>query len=242
MEETIYIIIVSYFAIGAVAFGLIGRQKNRGERKQIWAKYGTYVLIVHALYGSIYFGPHYFSYLALLIVIIGYYELLKTGWKNPEQPHRYFLPLSVIGYTLLVVPFLIFSMMDQGVLYFIFVVVTVFDAFSQISGQLLGGKKLLPSVSPRKTIAGSAGGALIALITSVFIRGLINTGWLPALFISVIIIIFALLGDLLASWFKRQYKVKDFGSLLPGHGGFLDRFDSLIPGGAAVSVFNSLLL
>lgn len=242
MEETIYIIIVSYFAAGAVAFGLIGRRKSSNERKQIWAKYGTYVLIVHALFGSIYFGPHYFFYLALLIVTVGYYELLKTGWNNPERPHRYFLPLSFIGYTLLVVPFLIFSMMDHGVLYFVFVVVTVFDAFSQISGQLLGGKKLIPSVSPRKTITGSAGGALIALITSVFIRDLISAGWLPALFFSVIIIIFALLGDLLASWFKRQYKVKDFGSLLPGHGGFLDRFDSLIPGGAAVSLFNGLII
>ncbi len=248
MEGVLYQVILGYFVLGAIAFAFIGRGKSREQKKEIWLKYGTYVIIIHALFGSIYFGPHYFSYLAFLFVAVGYTELIKVWWAGRahrkikgSHPKPYFFFLSVVCYTILALPFLLFSFSDRGALYFVFAVVTVFDAFSQISGQLLGGKKLIPSVSPRKTIAGSAGGAFFALVTAIFLVGFINTGRGSALLFSAIIVIFALLGDLLASYYKRQYDVKDFGSLLPGHGGFLDRFDSLIAGGAVMYFLNSLM-
>ncbi len=262
MEGLLYRIIVVYFVLGAIAFAFIGRGKSRDQKKEIWLKYGTYVIIIHAMFGSIYYGWYFFSILAFLIVAVGYTELIKVWWSgrmragivektrgvNEENRKVHGLPaghgffiLSVVCYTILAVPFLLFSFSAQGFLYFLFVVVTIFDAFSQISGQLLGGKKLIPSVSPRKTIAGLAGGGLVALTTAVFLGGFINAGWISALLLSSIIVIFALMGDLLASYYKRKYDVKDFGSLLPGHGGFLDRFDSLIAGGAAMYLFINLM-
>ncbi len=241
MEQILYKIILGYFVLGGIAFALINRGKSKEKKRGVWTKYGTYFIIIHVLFASIYFGPRYFSYLAILIVAAGCFELIKIRRQKGPHPGQHFFPLSFIVYTLLAIPFLLFSFSGQGPLYFVFLVVTVFDAFSQISGQLLGGNKLIPSVSPRKTIAGLAGGVVIALITAGFFRELISASWGSALYISGIIVIFALLGDLLASYYKRQFVVKDFGSLLPGHGGFLDRFDSLIPGGAAMYILNNFL-
>ena len=241
MEGLIYRIILGYFVLGAVAFALASRNKPREKKKETWAKFGTYFLIIHILFGSIYFGPPLFTIAGTLIVIAGYMELARTAARNQTQQTSRFLFVSIGIYTALAIPFLLFTFLDQSLLFFTFIVVAVFDAFSQISGQLIGGKKLIPSVSPQKTISGTAGGSAMAILTAIFTRELTGGQWPTALFFAAIIIIFALLGDLLASYFKRQYKIKDFGNSLPGHGGFLDRFDSLLPGGAAVFCLNLLL-
>ena len=241
MELLIYIIILIYFALGALAFAWISRNKGRERKREIWAKFGTYFLIIHILFGSIYFGPPYFSVVALLLVAAGYMELTRVHVSRSMKSSWFFVG-SMGVFTLLALPFVFFSFQDKSYLYFVFVVVSVFDAFSQISGQIIGGKRLMPSVSPKKTVSGFIGGTALAVVTALLIRGFIDATWIHALFYSISITIFALLGDLLASYYKRQYKVKDFSNLLPGHGGFLDRFDSLIPGGAAMFVINIIVL
>jgi phosphatidate cytidylyltransferase len=94
----------------------------------------------------------------------------------------------------------------------------------------LGKNKLWPEISPKKTIEGFIGGILIAcIIPLVFIyKGYINESLLKLLMITVIISIAGQFGDLIQSAFKRHYNIKDSGHILPGHGGILDRFDSLI--------------
>ncbi len=241
MERLIYTIILIYFALGAIAFAWISRNKRRERKREIWAKFGTYFLIIHVLFGSIYFGPPYFSVVALLLVAAGYTELTRVHLNHPLKGSGFFL-VALGVFTLLALPFVLFSFMAKPYLYFVFVVVSVFDAFSQISGQIMGGKRLMPSVSPKKTISGFIGGTALAIATALLMRGLIDASWTQALLYSINITIFALLGDLLASYFKRQHKIKDFSNLLPGHGGFLDRFDSLIPGGAAMFIINIISL
>lgn len=241
MERTLYLAILVYFVLGAIAFAIIGMRKDPGGRREIWAKYITYFLIIHALFAGIYFGPHYFALIAALIAIAGYVELAGV-WLRSERGRRIGLfLLSLLIYTLFVIPFILFSLSEKPVLYFAFIVVSVFDAFSQISGQLWGKKKLIPRVSPRKTLGGFVGGAILAMITGGLIGGLLSIVWPKALFFAAIIIIFAFWGDFLASYYKRHFNVKDFGKLLPGHGGFLDRFDSLIPGGAAMYLLIQML-
>ncbi len=238
MEQILYYVILAYFILGAIAFYLIARKKSLAEKKNTWAKYFTYLLIIHALYGSIYFGPPYFSLLAVVIVLAGYTELARVRWKFGSFGHNRLFILSLLIFSLFAIPFILFSFEAKPVLYFVFVVVAVFDAFSQISGQLWGRKKLAPSISPGKTVGGLVGGGLLAIITGGLMSGLSDTSLTKSLLFSTIIVIFALCGDLLASWYKRQFGVKDFGNILPGHGGFLDRFDSLIPGGAAMYILN----
>lgn len=121
---------------------------------------------------------------------------------------------------------------DFKYIFFMFIIIWITDSFAYFTGMLLGKRKLAPRVSPKKTIEGSLGGSFFAILVSL----VINYKFDVFINISPVllgIIIFTLtlvsqLGDLFESSIKRIYNVKDSGKILPGHGGFLDRFDSTI--------------
>jgi phosphatidate cytidylyltransferase len=107
------------------------------------------------------------------------------------------------------------------------------DIFAYVVGKAIGKTKLMPSVSPNKTVEGSLGGVVFAIITTAimmlfFNKGALDVSLVKMLFLALVFSIFGQLGDLVESSIKRQYGVKDSGKLLPGHGGILDRFDSLL--------------
>lgn len=110
-----------------------------------------------------------------------------------------------------------------------FILVWVNDTFAYLVGKNFGKQKLFPSVSPKKTVEGFLGGLFFSCIASYFIANFTNvldpTNWL---ILSIIISVFGTLGDLIESKFKRQAQVKDSGVIMPGHGGLLDRLDSII--------------
>ena len=103
------------------------------------------------------------------------------------------------------------------------------DIFAYLTGKLLGKHKLFPRISPGKTIEGSVGGLVFAIITGAVFGHYVE--WLPiptAIGMAAIAVVFGTLGDLCESMLKRQAGVKDSGKLIPGHGGILDRFDSVM--------------
>ena len=110
-----------------------------------------------------------------------------------------------------------------------FILVWVNDTFAYLVGKNFGKQKLFPSVSPKKTVEGFLGGLFFACITSYFIAEysytLRFTYWL---ILAIIVSVFGTIGDLIESKFKRQAGVKDSGVIMPGHGGLLDRLDSII--------------
>lgn len=120
-----------------------------------------------------------------------------------------------------------------NVAYFIYLllITTMTDSFALFTGMLIGKHKLAPEISPKKTIEGAIGGSLMGtVISTAFYVTVINTN-VPLVF--VILITLALtavgqVGDLAFSAIKRYYGQKDFSDLIPGHGGILDRFDSLV--------------
>lgn len=110
----------------------------------------------------------------------------------------------------------------------------VTDACAYFTGRLFGKHKLAPDVSPKKTVEGSIGGTVLcaaAFALTGFIVSLIDTGVTPNyiyLIISgLIIAVISQAGDLIMSVIKRHYGIKDFGNIFPGHGGMLDRMDSV---------------
>lgn len=111
----------------------------------------------------------------------------------------------------------------------IFILIWVNDSFAYLVGRTLGRHKLFPSVSPKKTIEGFLGGLFFAILTAYFLEKyepILNP--LQWMILATVIVIAGSIGDLVESKLKRTAGVKDSGGLLPGHGGMLDRLDSLI--------------
>lgn len=111
----------------------------------------------------------------------------------------------------------------------LFALLWVNDTFAYLTGRLLGKHKLFERISPGKTIEGSIGGLLFTMVGVIVFSHYV--AWLPmktAIGMGLIAVIFGTLGDLCESMLKRQAGVKDSGKLIPGHGGILDRFDSVL--------------
>ena len=118
---------------------------------------------------------------------------------------------------------------DYRIILGIFILVWINDSFAYISGILFGKHKLFKKISPKKTWEGFTGGLLFTLtggyILSKFFHGIQTTDWIV---IALLISVFGTYGDLTESMFKRNLDIKDSGNLIPGHGGILDRIDSLL--------------
>lgn len=124
-----------------------------------------------------------------------------------------------------------------------FILVWVNDSFAYIVGKNFGRQKLFPSISPKKTVEGFLGGLLFSCISSYFISAYMDetlsfTSWL---ILAIIVSVFGTLGDLIESKFKRQADVKDSGVIMPGHGGLLDRLDSIIFAAPFIYLFLRIL-
>lgn len=103
------------------------------------------------------------------------------------------------------------------------------DSFAFLIGKNFGKNKLFPSVSPKKTIEGLIGGLIFSLLTGLLISKFnLDFSMFNWLTISVIVSLIGTIGDLVESKFKRQANIKDSGNIMPGHGGILDRLDSLL--------------
>jgi phosphatidate cytidylyltransferase len=104
------------------------------------------------------------------------------------------------------------------------------DSGAYFIGKSMGKKKLWPEISPNKTVEGSIGGVVCAVVVAVLfgIFSSINAMILELIGITIVLSVFGQIGDLVESAFKRHFNVKDSGNILPGHGGILDRFDSLL--------------
>jgi phosphatidate cytidylyltransferase len=108
------------------------------------------------------------------------------------------------------------------------------DIFAYFTGYFFGKHKLIPEISPKKTIEGSIGGILFCIL-AFLLFGLIvsaQTTTVPNYIglgaLGLLVSVFAQIGDLFASLLKREHNIKDFGNIFPGHGGIMDRFDSVI--------------
>ena len=115
-----------------------------------------------------------------------------------------------------------------------FLIAWLTDTFAYFTGFFIGKHKLIPKVSPKKTIEGSIGGIVGAIVIVILYQYIcskiliIEPNYIKGTIIAIVCSIASQFGDLAASCIKREHDVKDFGNIMPGHGGVLDRFDSVI--------------
>lgn len=233
MIAPFYAVLISYFVLGGVLTWYINKKKEADVRRQSWLKYWTYFVIVNGLFVSILTNEPLFRVICGVILIFGLFELIKVTIKT----RKYLVGgISVCLFLFLALGFLGFSGLSGKVLFFTFFITVVFDAISQLSGQLLGKQKLVPKISPNKTVEGFVGGLLVAVLTSLLFGDLLEVSAGYSALLGLGVALFAFLGDLSASFCKRCFGVKDFSNWIPGHGGFLDRFDSFLAAGAFVYI------
>lgn len=124
---------------------------------------------------------------------------------------------------------------------FLFLVVWSTDTFAYLAGRLIGGPKLAPAISPKKTWAGLIFGVGAATLAGWYFASWIGSPPITLALLACVLAIISQLGDLAESALKRRFDIKDSSQLIPGHGGFLDRLDSLIPVAMAATLFALLM-
>ena len=187
-------------------------------------------------------SDHYWMFLPIAIAQFApSFMTDRSTWRE--------LSLRALGIVLLPLSFYLLSTPEvrafdrNGVLLF-FILLWTSDTMAYVTGRLIGRTKLWERVSPKKTWEGFIGGALFACGVGYFWAESLAFNPLTAALMGLVIAIFGTLGDLLESSLKRGAGIKDSGGLLPGHGGFLDRFDGVMLAAPAVYlfllIFNSL--
>ena len=171
-----------------------------------------------------------FKVLGIILLIYGCLLLRNHKSKDFNVEKCFYLIGATILLDLSFATLIILRNMSLLYFVYLFLITIMTDTFAQSTGMLFGKHKI-NEISPNKTWEGCLGGAFFGvLISSLFYLFFINQdiNVFLLIFVSLILSIFGQLGDLFFSQIKRNYKIKDFSNIMPGHGGILDRFDSVI--------------
>lgn len=192
------------------------------------------VMIIYALSyfyatGKLEISPLF--WLAPFLVSLGIAELYNKDGETLQNVSN-----AVMGLVYVVLPFSLTNiMLNEGgeyngiILLAVFLLIWVNDSFAYLFGVSFGKHRLWERISPKKSWEGFIGGGLCTIALSWFIAKVYFADlFLEMIGLAVIVVIFGTFGDLFESQIKRRFDVKDSGTSLPGHGGFLDRFDSFL--------------
>jgi len=231
----------TYIQIAALLLSLMGLYEFyhafRQAGYQPSAKLGyTFTILLYGL-GFIEAGPTFY----IGVVFMFLYTVLIY---NVLSKHEAILDMSLtfLGFFYVAFSFfhvaLIASVDTNFFIWYIFILAWGSDTFAYFVGKFFGKRKLIEHVSPKKTVEGSVGGLLGATLCSVLFAYFFKPEFVPfAIFLGLIGSVLAQSGDLIASKIKRYCGIKDFGKIMPGHGGVLDRFDSIILTGPFIYYF-----
>ena len=175
------------------------------------------------------------EYYFLIFPIIMCIFLIKLYRPNDKKPFTS-IAFTILGIIYVALPFSLLSMLvyrygdyNSLILIGILLILWASDVGAYFAGTMFGRRKLFERISPKKSWEGSIGGTVLALIMALIVS--YYFGLLPLwqwIGVSLLIVVGGTYGDLVESLFKRSILIKDSGNLIPGHGGFLDRFDSLL--------------
>jgi phosphatidate cytidylyltransferase len=230
----------SYFAIvTALIMGMAAWEWSKLIGLKTKSRRAFYLLFFWSIfYPSYFLPPLTILWLALCWWLFAFYLILKYP-KVESEFSQGWLIRGLSGWLVLLPFWIAINLLHKSShssLLMVLCLVWAIDIGSFFAGKLFGRHKLAPQISPNKTIEGACGGMILALITAIAFSYFSSNDlmhWQKWIII-IITACFSIVGDLLESILKRIAQVKDSGSLLPGHGGILDRIDSLT---AAVPIF-----
>lgn len=212
----------------------------------------TSVILLFILSISLFFNKYIWLFVLILcslVLFIEFNNLTNTIWKNKKS---IFVSINIFSLLFLVIfIFVSYNIYSKPPILILFIIlICIFsDTGGYIIGNLIGGRKLT-KISPKKTISGSIGSFIFSLLPIVIlwiyyqnnlVRNFITDSYLKLIPVCLFLCLICQLGDLFISYFKRKANVSDTGSILPGHGGLLDRIDGVIFVLPAAYIIKSIL-
>lgn len=217
---------------GACAISVIGlfefyrSFKGKNISPMCWIGYAFTVIIFGLLYFEIGISYYMMMFFVMIILMLGQLVFI-------EKHSVVDVAVTLLGFLYITFPFshilLITKFNVSYVIWYVFIIAWGSDTFAYFIGKAFGKRKLIPSVSPNKTVAGSIGGIGGAVLGCIILSYIFNKDFIGySAVLGLVGGALSQLGDLIASKIKRLNGIKDFGNLMPGHGGVLDRFDSIL--------------
>jgi phosphatidate cytidylyltransferase len=225
--NTIFYFVVGCAVLGGMGVAIVNLDADEEAIRRRWIRYYTHIIATLVIIITIF--TSLFPILTILIILAGYYEVIRAVYrfKNRNLP---LLISAMAGFTLIAAGFLFFSFVfNPYFLFSVYLQVLMFDIFGQVTIFLL--KKAGFSKTKNRSVESVSGGFIFCVITAVIVSGMLNVSFMVSLFIGVLTATTVVTGDLLDNWFKRKMHIRYYSKLLPGHGGFLDRFDSYMVAG-----------
>lgn len=221
-----------YIFLGGLVCSLIGLKEffkvfedNGYKPLKITTYISTIIMYTTMTYVGMAFS-HIIINIAYVIVAIGAIYIIRKRIKVED------LMITLTGYIYIPV-FLshinLLSMQESIFIWLIFIFAWGSDTCAYFAGMFFGKHKLIPEISPKKTIEGAIGGVIgTMIITLLFARYFHEANLVYFIPFAIVGSVVSQIGDLFASAIKREFGIKDYGNLIPGHGGILDRFDSIL--------------
>ena len=194
---------------------------------------GVVILLLYVV--LVLFSLSIFSIVMLFLACIGMEEMNNLARNiNDDYKRKSFQKKSILYVFLTFASLIVIRSANGGafLILWLFLVVSTVDSISYFFGKNFGKIKILPTISPNKTLEGTIAGQLAGIIVSLLIRSVFNddkSNIISLIFFVVIsfsVVVLSQFGDAVQSYIKRSFDVKDTGNLIPGHGGIMDRFDS----------------
>lgn len=235
----------------AVLFNVLALHEYRKMDKTLSAKpslwiYINSIILLSTLLLTVFLSEPAFSLLGILstCIFISIYSLYTKGEHSWD-----FMVKSVFACIYITLPLVLLNLLHMqsapqefSIVLFIFMLIWINDSFAFIFGLWLGKRRLFERISPKKSWEGFFGGLIMTIVVSYFfskINSSLNVyEWLVFGLLSALASVF---GDFIESMLKRTASVKDSGSILPGHGGILDRIDSLLFVGPVIYMYMFIL-
>ncbi|HEY5347618.1 MAG TPA: phosphatidate cytidylyltransferase [Rhizomicrobium sp.] len=230
-------------AIGAIPAAREWHRMVGDKRYPTQAAFTAFV-VVFAIFGLLLthnhpvFGFEVLAAGTLAAILLARLRGMNPAWQAAAIPYLGIPLLALVAlraYPVNVDP-LIFPAYGAFAVIGLFIIVWATDIGALSFGNLIGGPRLVPVLSPNKTWAGTIGGMITAVIAFALYVHYLGGNAIFAGLAAVVLSVTAHGGDLFESWVKRRFKVKNSGSLIPGHGGVLDRVDSLLSASAAMAI------